>query len=389
VQSRARGLPSYQQLSDYVITRDPLPRTRLGKIQRHKLVERYEQARHDRSQRTATARGPMPVEEMSSEDRVLLDQEPARRVWDWLVQRYADKHLTPDTSPQLDLGVDSMEWLNLTLELQKRIGIELSEGAIAEVETVRDLLQKVTEAAGEGEVRPTQLLDEPEKVLSHAQKHSLEPLGPLRANLATALFHVNRALMRGLFRLRVEGAENLPQKGPFILTPNHVSFLDPFAVAAALSNAQLRHTHWAGWTGAAFRNAFFRFVSRLGQAVPIDPERAVMSSLAFGATVLERGQNLVWFPEGQRSADGTLQPFKPGIGILLEHFDVPVVPVFIDGSFEAWPASRRLPRLRRITVRFDEPLELSKLRARTKGARAQRKIVEQLHERVRQLAGKS
>ena len=72
--------------------------------------------------------------------------------------------------------------------------------------------------------------------------------------------------------------------------------------------------------------------------------------------MLERGNCLVWFPEGSRSADGTLQRFLPGIGALVEGHAVPVVPVFIDGSFAAWPVGRRFPRLGRIEVRFGAPL---------------------------------
>lgn len=144
--------------------------------------------------------------------------------------------------------------------------------------------------------------------------------------MARGLFVLDRMIMRGLFRLQVEGLEHLPEEGPFVLTPNHVSYLDPFAVAAALGYRRLRRTYWAGWTGAAFGNPLTRTVSRLAQAVPIDPDRAGVSSLAFGATVLKREKNLVWFPEGERSPTGKLRPFKPGIGVPRNHFRVPVMP---------------------------------------------------------------
>ncbi len=68
-----------------------------------------------------------------------------------------------------------------------------------------------------------------------------------------------------------------------------------------------------------FANVFMRLLSRLTLVVPIDPQRGVMSSLAFGAAVITRDQNLVWFPEGERSPDGQRQPFRAGIGLLLDH----------------------------------------------------------------------
>ena len=108
----------------------------------------------------------------------------------------------------------------------------------------------------------------------------------------------------------VEGLENLPGRGPFIIAPNHVSYLDAFAVAAAFDYSVLRRTYWAGWTVAAFGNPPTRLVSRLAQVVPIDPSRAGLSNLAFRAAVLRRGQNLVWFAEGERSPTGSLQRFS-------------------------------------------------------------------------------
>lgn len=113
---------------------------------------------------------------------------------------------------------------------------------------------------------------------------------------------------------------------------------------------------FAGWTGIAFRNFLFRFVSRLAQAVPIDRRQAVASSLAFGAEVLKGKNNLIWFPEGERSRNGKLQELKPGIA-MLDHYRVPVIPAFIRGAYEAMPASRILPRPGKISITFDRPVE--------------------------------
>ena len=386
IKERSKHLPSYQRISDLAITHEPLPRTRLGKIQRHVLADRYDEAARGKARHHPAKPGPVGLEELSEEDRALLEAPAAKQVWDWLAERFPDKRLAPETSPQLDLGIDSMEWLNLTLEMGERVGVELSEESIGRIDTVRDLLQEAVRAAEEGApARAIQPLEKPEEALSDDQKRWLEPLSPVQSALARALMTVNRTLMRLLFRLQAKGVEHLPVDGQFILTPNHVSYLDPFAVAAALSTQQLRQTHWAGWTGAAFRNRFFRCVSRLGQAVPIDPERAIVSSLAFCAAVLKRGNNLVWFPEGERSASGQLQPFKPGIGMLVEHFDVPVVPVYIHGSHRAWPVGRSLPRFRRISVVFGNPIKAGELKKKAKGDHSHERIALALHDKIRDL----
>jgi long-chain acyl-CoA synthetase len=96
--------------------------------------------------------------------------------------------------------------------------------------------------------------------------------------------------------------------------------------------------------------------------------------LAFGAAALERGKNLIWFPEGRRSHGGDLQPFKPGVGLLLEHFRVPVVPVSINGTYEAMPPGRALVRPKKITVVFGEPLSVDDLERRGEGDRPQDRI---------------
>lgn len=393
VEEGSKHLPSYQRLSDYAITREPLEYTQLGKLRRHLLEDRYDRAKEGEEGVEGDA-GPISPEEMSGEDRALLENEAAGKVWSLLARRYPDARLTPETSPQLDLGVDSMEWVNLTMEIGESADVELDEEAIDSIDsidTVRDLLREVAEASESGEATTgTSPLEQPEEVLSDEQKRWLEPPGPLMPVMARGLFLFNRVLMRVLFGLRVEGLENLPERGSFVIAPNHVSYLDSFVVAAALDYRLLRRTYWAGWTGAAFGNPLTRLISRLAQVVPIDPERAGVSSLAFGAAVLARGKSLIWFPEGERSPTGELQQFRPGIGMLLDHFQTPVVPASIHGTYEAMPRGRAMIRPTKVTIVFGEPLDVRDLLERSdKDGEPQDRIVHALRDRVAKLDGRS
>src|SRR5215207_276536 len=381
VEEGSKRLPSYQRISDYAISREPLEYTRLGKLRRHVLGERYERARSGDESQDKAAVGPVAPEEMSGEDRALLEDPAAMGVWELLADRYPNRRLAPETSPQLDLDIDSLGWVDLTLEIGEKTGVELDEAAIERIDTVSDLLREVTSEAGE----PTHhgsLFESPEEVLDERQKRWLKTLDPARSAAARGMFFLNRMMMRGPFRLRVEGLQNLPDEGPFIIAPNHISYLDAFAVAATLDHGVLRRTYWAGWTGAAFGNPLTRLVSRLAQVVPVNPGHAGLSSLAFGAAVLRRKQNLVWFAEGERSRTGTLQPFKPGIGMLLNNYPVPVVPVFIRGTYEAMPRGRFLRKLEKVTVTFGEPVDPLVFDGES---RSQAQIVEFLHERVAEL----
>jgi len=388
VEEGSKRLPSYQRISEYTITRRPLERTQLGKIRRHLLEDRFDRAKRGK-EGAGEAVGPITIEEMSEDDSTLLENPAARRVWDLLAGRYSDRRLTPDTSPQLDLAVDSLGWVDLTLEIAESTGVELSEEAIGSIYTVRDLLEEVAEQAEAGGPSVPQALplEQPEEVLSDEQKQWLRPLGPVESAVARGMFALDRALARRVFHLRVEGIEHLPVEGPFVITPNHISFLDPFAVAAALDYPRLRHTYWAGRVGAAFGNPLTRRISRLAQAFPIDSHRAVFSSLAFGAAVLGSQRNLIWFPEGHRSPTGELQAFKPGIGMLLDRYPVPVVPVFIDGTHEAMPPGRVWVQPKKVTVIFGNPLDPRELEQQGEGDQPQGRIVQALHEHVAEMIG--
>ncbi len=352
----SRKLPTYQRVGDFVLTGEALPRTRLGKPRRHLLPERFDRAQRGETQAVGQ-KGPVRVDDMAAEDRTLLEDEAARGAWDYLAEKYAEEPLTPDSNLQLDLGVDSMEWLNLTLEIAQRTGVELDEGAIGRIESVRDLLIEVGQA---GEAAPggaAALLDDPEAALNEADRKWIAPLSPGQARMARALFVVNRFVLTRLFRLEARGHEHLPQEGPYLIAPTHASLLDPFAIGAALEYERLRKTYWAGWTGIVFNTPLRRWFSRTCQVVPIDPDRAVVSSLALGGAVLKRGDNLIWFPEGERSSDGKLQDFRAGVGLLLSHIPAPVVPVVIEGAYDAWPRQRTFPRLRPIRVTFHPPVD--------------------------------
>src|SRR5205807_8286847 len=140
-EAASKQLPSHQRISDYAITPDALPRTRLGKIQRHRLEERYDHAKEGGEK--APKAEPMSINEMSGEDRALLEDWVAQSDWELLAKRYRDKRLTPDTSPQVDLGIDSLEWLNLALEIGDSTGVELKDETLSRIESVRGLLREL------------------------------------------------------------------------------------------------------------------------------------------------------------------------------------------------------------------------------------------------------
>jgi long-chain acyl-CoA synthetase len=338
----AAALPPEARLTGFAVTREQLPRTHLGKLKRHLLAPILARARLG-----TRASAPAPL---SLEDQALLTSPIGRELWPWLQARFAGREVSLDTSPQLELGIDSLAWMNLTLDIQSAFGVHLTEDAIARVTTLRELLQAAIGAPRETarETTPPR-----EAATRHAWLHDTARW-PLHA--------LTRIVMRLAFPLEVRGLENLPGTGAFVICPNHASYLDPFALAAALPWRIFRRMHWAGWTGILFRNAAMRAFSRLFQVIPIDPDRALIGNLARGGEILARGAVLAWFPEGVRSADGRLQEFLPGVALLIAEHDVPAVPTRIAGSFEAWPRHHRWPRRAPIQVTFGEAMRAADLR---------------------------
>ncbi|HEX5012171.1 MAG TPA: AMP-binding protein [Planctomycetota bacterium] len=387
VQEHARHLPSYARITAVAVTREPLPRTRLGKLRRHLLPELYKSAqRGDGGARRGGA--PMDVAAMAAEDQALLEHPAVRQTWDMLAEHHPQARLTPDSNLQLDLDVDSMEWLNVTFEIRRRAGVELRDDVLARLETVRDLLRAVSEAGPHAGPRASPL-DEPEKALTPEQRRWLAKAGAPRRFAQRVAWAVNRVVLRLLFRVHAEGLENIPPTGAVLLTPNHSSYLDAPLVAAVLDTERLRRTWWATFTGLTAAGFLGHAVARLGRMLPIDQEHGAASGLVSGLVALKRGQTLVWFPEGQLTRDGELQEFKPGVGLLLQRVPVPVVPVWIEGSFAAFPKGRSLPRLRRIRVIFGKPIEAEALNVHGSDAEAAGRIARALRQRVAALGRRS
>jgi long-chain acyl-CoA synthetase len=279
-----------------------------------------------------------------------------------------------------ELGVDSLEWLELTLDFRRRLGLSLSDSAIARIDTLRDLLEELDLAERTG--LTFCWWEDPQGVLSEEQRRWLEPQGPVCRWSARILFMLLRFVVEKRLRLRVEGLENLIDSEPVVFVPNHVSYLDPPVLAVALGQQRMRQTYWAGWTGVMTTHWWNRALSRLAQVVPIDPDNALVSSVAFGAAALKLHKNLVWFPEGGVSPNGQLQAFKPGVGWLLEHSHTIAVPVAIIGTERALPPGRAWPVRGEVRVKFGGPVGRAELELQGRGRTVSERIADGLRQRV-------
>ena len=151
--------------------------------------------------------------------------------------------------------------------------------------------------------------------------------------------------------VRVFGRENVPKSGPALLLSNHQSFLDPVLCGMGLP----RELDYIA-RDSLFRNRWFgRYISSLN-AFPIQRDQADLAAMRTIIKRLRSGRAIVLFPEATRTRDGRIRPIKGGFVLIVRKAQAPTIPVVIDGAFEAWPRTRRLPSLGRITVSYGKPI---------------------------------
>jgi 1-acyl-sn-glycerol-3-phosphate acyltransferase len=166
-------------------------------------------------------------------------------------------------------------------------------------------------------------------------------------------------VMTLLYRHRAYGSRRIPREGPLLIVANHQSFLDPPAIGLAVHTRQLDYIARIGLFQAP---GFSRLIS-LFNALPIREEGSDATAIREILRRLEKGHAILIFPEGSRTDDGAMQPFKRGVALLVKRARCPVVPVAVEGCYDAWPRRRRWPQLlgARVSVAVGEPINYDAL----------------------------
>lgn len=172
-----------------------------------------------------------------------------------------------------------------------------------------------------------------------------------------ALAFLARAVLSSVARIHVEGAEKLPQSGPLIVAPNHMSNADPPLVAGWLAPALGRRPRFLA-KEQIFVGPVGSFLEWQG-AIKVRAGGSDADAYRVCRKLLEAGETLIIFPEGTRSQDGTLGKAMPGVALLATRTGVPVLPVGISGTDRFLGRGARFPRIgTRITVHVGRPFQL-------------------------------
>ena len=358
----SRNLASHQQISRIEFLADELPKTSTLKVQRNKVRARILSGVGRADKAPPRSAAPAVRETATSSNDVFI--EVARTI-----ARVAGNLPASDVMPtqklQMDLGIDSIGRVDILQHLESRYGITFPADAEAKVFSVQDIITLVNDAVGiteKAKTRRGRNLWERSKISRDAVEAGLRQTWSQR--MTRKFWELcTHAIMSTHVRVRGDGINNLPKTGPYIIVANHSSHLDLPAVRKVIGPyAETLHA-------MAAKDYFFNtplkawFFATCMNALPLDREANAADSLAFCKTVLDNGRAILLFPEGTRSLNGEMRAFKPGIGVLAMELDVPLIPVYMHGTFQSWPKGRRLPRPGKVQVRIGPPVDFSELKA--------------------------
>ena len=377
VETVNRRLQAHQRIqSSSEWPEDEFPRTASTlKTQRRKVAERL----------SADA-GPRDPGEARGLDGILQS----------LTQR-REEDLSDDRLLAEDLGLSSLERMDMLAALEEHHGIELSETAFATLATVGEVRAWVDgQAAEPGSDRAN---DPPRDGATNVTAPRIPPPRWARSRPVAA---IRSALRRGAFlplfrhyiKMEVAGLENLAGVAPpVIFAANHSSHLDTIALTCALPPewqgrlapaASQQHFFPSGEAPGLVRRAGMRTLyylcCGLFNAYPLSQELGQMrDSLRYTGELVDLGFCPLVYPEGRLTPDGTLQRFQAGIGLMQQQLEVPVVPTYLAGLFEIMSVHDSRPRRGAVRVEFGSPIV-------ARGGEAYARLAERVQESFRRMA---
>jgi long-chain acyl-CoA synthetase len=344
-----QSVTPYKKVMKFSLMKEALPRTRLLKLKRFLF----------------------PQLEMISKEKAEAITEPEfqeyKLIRDFL-KELKDITIHPSDHLEIDLGLDSLDKVNLGVFLESNFGLKFTENELVSfpnlvrlAENVRDKKTKLSvEAIDWGKIFNEHLdLKLPKSWFTH-----------------NFMKNGAKIFLKLYFRLKGEGIENLPD-GPFILAPNHQSFFDGLFVAVFLKNKLMKKTYFYA-KEKHVQNKILKFIAAKNNVIVMDLSD-LKTSLQKMAEVLKRGKNIIIFPEGTRTQTGKIGDFKKTFAILSRELNVPIVPVAINGAYDALPRGAHFPRpWKKIKVKFLKPVSPENLTYDSLKEIVQSKVSEQL-----------
>jgi long-chain acyl-CoA synthetase len=367
LENLSEGLAPYKRIKGYIIAKQDLPRTRIGKIKRYEVKNKY--LDELKGIKLKGAIGEIPA---TDEDLGLLISGVGRKIIEVLNKHLKlNRQITPSDHIELDLGIDSLGRVELIIALEQAFNIHIPDELMTKVFTVKELILEIERLVpGEGvqgepipELASQTLWNE---ILNEKPAKDIIKkvnLAPSRMTILGMLLfaEILRLVFRVIWGLKVNGAENIPRTGKCILCVNHSSYLDAFIVEASVPLSLGKGLFFVGFR-AYFEQPFIKNIIKYIRVIPIDPGMHFVEAMQASSYVLKNDKIVCIFPEAQRTIDGNVKEFKKGVGILAKELNIPLVPVLITGSYESWPRTKSLPRPYPIKITFGRPFDFEELK---------------------------
>lgn len=341
LENLSKDLPSYKHIMGFIITKEELPKTALKKIKRYQVAKKFSDFESVGTQEKDIA--------LSEEDTKILEQGIAKKIIDYL-SKELKKPILLNSHLEIDLGIDSLSRVELGLGLEALFSIKIPEEVLGKVSTVKEVILEISGIIEKGEPQKeivkeavkswSQVLQEPP---SNQTLERIRLKNQVLNVLFTWIFKIILLLMfRILWFLKIRGKNLVPTQGPYLICPNHASYLDGFVVFSGLPLKCALKTFFLGYSNI-FEQPVFRWAIKLAHLIPIDPNTNLTEAMQAVSHVIRHERMVCIFPEGRRSVDEKIQEFKKGVAILIKELNIPVVPVYIKGSHRSWPRTSRLP----------------------------------------------
>ncbi len=361
IESLSQQIASTKRIGSYEIWQEELPRTSTRKIKRFEVEKRVKSSQGHRLDSDAGSPAERPL---TDDETSWLDHADVQRALKIVREaaRGAPAALRPAHNLELDLGLDSMQRVELLSRIEEQIGGDVAESQLAEIYTVRDLvdavLQSAASGAGAAGSKPAFggwkaiLAEEPDP----ADVIALVRPQPVSSAFWYMFSRLIQVIASDRFDLHVGGIEKLPKSGAYILSSNHQSYLDPLILASVLPPPVFDKLFAVG-TSEIFGRGLMLRLARSLRVVVVDPDANLVPAMRAGAFGLRQGRPLMLYPEGERSIDGTPRIFKKGAAILSIHLQVPIVPIAIEGFYDAWPRNKSFQKFAPLKMVFGDPIQ--------------------------------
>jgi len=367
LENLSEELASYKRIKGYIIVKEGLPRTRLGKIKRYEVKNKYLD-----ELKGAKLKDAMEETPSTDEDIRLISSDVGRRMIE-VLNKYAklEKQIFPADHIELDLGIDSLGRVELIIALEQALNIRIPNELMSKVFTVKELILEIEKLVPNAGVQRETVLQAKSQTLWKEilnEKPAIDMMKKINLTpnrltiLGMLLFaEILRLVFKVIWGLKVSGTENIPRTGKCILCVNHGSYLDAFIVEASMPASLRKGLFFVGFK-AYFEQPLIKNIIKYIRVIPIDPGMHFVEAMQASSYVLKNDKMVCIFPEGQRTIDGEIKEFKKGVGILAKELNVPLVPVLITGSFESWPRTKKFPSPYPIKITFGESFDFEELK---------------------------